>query len=390
MLAWIIVAVLVFLLLYFVLHYRMKYLATIRELELERQMLGHHKETFQSIASEVLDKNNERFLQMAAERLEKKNMEASFQFEKKSKDFEQMLSPMRELMEKMQQDLRSVEKQRVEQFGHLKESLGQMRDLNEKLRLETTTLSNALKRPEVRGSWGEIQLRRVVELAGMSAYCDFQEQVSQKGEGRLHRPDMVVHMPSGRSIIIDAKAVMDAFLEAMEAKSSEARKAALGKHAQNMRARVRELAKKSYWEQFDKSPEFVVLFVPNEALLAAAVEVDRALIEDALEASIIIATPTNLVSLLKAIAYGWQQEKVQENAKKIVEAAKEFYQRLSPWLKKMEDVGQKMDGAVKSYNESMGSLESRVLPQVRRMREMAFPDKEDLPTPKQIDKVPRT
>jgi len=389
MLAWIPIAILVFLLIYSTLHYRFKYLNLQRQLDFEKENQAGNKAAFEVIASEALDKNNERFMQLALERLGQKNMQANFQFEQKTKDFEQLVNPMKALIEKMQNDLHSVEKQRVEQFSHLKESILQVKDINEKLRLETTTLSNALKRPEVRGSWGEIQLKRVVELAGMSSYCDFQEQVSQKTDGVLLKPDMLVHMPNGRSIIIDAKAVMSAFLDATEAESSEARKVYLQKHAQNLRSRVRELAKKSYWQQFEKSPEFVVLFVPNEALLAAAVEVDRMLIEDALEASIIIATPTTLVSLLKAIAYGWQQEKLQDNAKQIVEAAKEFYTRLSPWMKKVEDVGVKLDGAVKSYNESIGSLESRVMPQVRRMKEMAFPDKDDLPDPKPIDKMPR-
>ena len=186
------------------------------------------------------------------------------------------------------------------------EGLKSVSEVSERLRVETSTLTTALRRPEVRGSWGEMQLRRVVELAGMTSYCDFSEQVTSRSEDQLLKPDMVIHLPNHRQIIVDAKAVLDAYLDAIEASSDEDKKIALKRHANNVRSRVKDLAKKSYWDLFENSPDFVILFVPNEALLAAALEVDRNLIEDAMKEKIIIASPTTLVAVLKAIAYGWQ------------------------------------------------------------------------------------
>lgn len=348
------------------------------------------KDSFQAIASQALDKNNERFLHLAKERLEQKSLEANSHLEQKTLKFEQMVQPINDLMAKMQTDFQRIERERGEQFGRLTEGLKSVSDISEQLRVETKTLTSALRRPEVRGSWGEMQLKRVVELAGMTSYCDFSEQVTGRIDDQLLKPDMVIHLPNNRQIIVDAKAVLDAYLDAVEAETEDGRKVALLRHAKNLQSRVKDLARKSYWDLFENSPDFVILFIPNEALLAAALEVDRNLIEDAMKEKIIIASPTTLVAVLKSIAYGWQQEKVHQNAQHILDTAKEFYDRLQPWLKNLEGVGNRLEGAVKAYNDSMGSLEARVLPSARKIKDLGFQDRADLPQMKGVEKTVRS
>lgn len=347
------------------------------------------EKSFQALASEALAKNTNSFLQLASERLDKKTVEASSAFEQKVQKFQLLVDPIQQTLKKMEQDISSVEKERKEQFGRISEQLTQVTTSSENLRKEASLLSNALRRPEVRGSWGEIQLKRVVELAGMSAYCDFEEQVSTNTTDGKLRPDMIVRLPNERVIVVDAKAVLDAFLDAVEAATPEKKKDALDRHARNIRSRVKDLAKKSYWEQFEHAPEFAVLFIPNEAILAAAVEVDRNILEDALSDKIIITTPTNLVALLKAVAYGWQQEQITQNAQKILNTAKEFYERLTPWLKHFSDIGKNLESSVKSYNNAMGSLESRVLPSARKMKELGISTSEEIKEMGALETTPR-
>ncbi len=347
-----------------------------KDLEMQKKSGDLLEKNFQGMASQVFQSNSDYFLKLAKEVFESNSQRASQVFEKKSENFENLVQPIHEQLERLQKDLLNVEKSRIEQFGKIQQELQSVTEASLRLREETSSLTSALRKPEVRGSWGELQLRRVVELAGMSKHCDFQEQVSVRSDQSLQKPDLIIYLPNQREIIVDAKAVLDAFLDASEAKTEAERKVALERHAKNLRSRVRELAKKSYWDQFSNSPDFVVLFVPNEALLQAAVEVDRKLLEDALEEKIILATPTTLIALLKAVAYGWQQEQVAENSKQILRSAKEFYDRLQPWLKKLSDVGLKLDAATKSYNESIGSLQSRVLPSVKRIQEMGVSESE--------------
>ncbi|MCB0348453.1 MAG: DNA recombination protein RmuC [Bdellovibrionales bacterium] len=382
-------------------YYRTKLWRVTQELHFEQSKLFEQekhfktmqeaaKDSFQAIASQALDKNNERFLHLAKERLEQKTIEANSQLDQKTLKFEQMVKPISDLLSKMESDFQRIERERGEQFGRLTEGLKSVSDISEQLRLETKTLTSALRRPEVRGSWGEMQLRRVVELAGMTSYCDFSEQVTGRLEDQLLKPDMVIHLPNNRQIIVDAKAVLDAYLDAIEAETEENRKVALIRHAKNLQSRVKDLAKKSYWDLFENSPDFVILFIPNEALLAAALEIDRNLIEDAMKDKIIIASPTTLVAVLKSIAYGWQQEKVHQNAQHILDTAKEFYDRLQPWLKNLDLLGGKLESAVKSYNDSMGSLESRVLPSARKIKDLGFQDRVDLPQLKGVEKTVRS
>ncbi len=341
---------------------------------------------FKGLAGETMSLQSEAFLKLAQERLDKKTVEASGIFGDKVSEFQKLLLPMKETLQRLQGDISQTEKLRNEQFGRIAEQLSQVTLVSEKLKKEASTLSQALRRPEVRGSWGEIQLKRVVELAGMSAYCDFEEQVSVRdGDKNLLKPDLIVRLPNNRVVVVDSKAVLDAFLDAVETDDAEKKKEALERHAKNLRSRVSNLSLKSYWEQFENSPEFAVLFIPNEALLSAAVEIDRSIIEDALSEKIIIATPTTLVALLKAIAYGWQQNQLTENAQKMVDLTKDFYDRLTPWLRHLSKIGDALEGATKAYNDSIGSLDTKVLPSVRRLKEMGFQDKEDLPILEEVD-----
>ncbi len=338
------------------------------------------EKTFKALASETLQSQSESFLRLAEERLEKKNVQGSAQMQEKLLEISKILAPVKETMSKLELGIDKVEKHRSEQFGRISEQLLLVAQTSERLKHEASSLSKALRRPEVRGSWGEIQLKRVVELAGMSAYCDFEEQVGVRdADKNLQKPDLVVRLPNNRCVIVDSKAVLDAFLDAVETENPEQKQAALQRHAKNLRMRVQDLARKSYWEQFSGSAEFVVLFVPNEALLGAAVGIDKALIEDALQEKVVIATPTTLVALLKAIYYGWQHNQMAENAQSVLQYAKEFYDRLTPWLKHLSRVGGQLEGAVKAYNESLGSLESRVLPSVKRLKEIGLNDREELP-----------
>lgn len=351
------------------------------KLETENKMLRTTKEEMEKIfkgaAQEALTLQSESFLKLAQERLDKKTVEADSTFTQKVMEVQKILDPVKVTLSRLQEDLSKNEKERSEQFGKITQSLAQVMLSSEGLKNETSSLTKALKRPEVRGSWGEIQLKRVVELAGMSPYCDFEEQVVVRdSENVLLRPDLIVKLPNQRTIVVDSKAVFDAFIDAIEAKTSEEKNVHLERHAKNLRVRVNELSKKSYWEQFENSPEFAILFVPNEALLAAATEIDRKIIEDALSQKIVIATPTTLVALLKAIHFGWQQNEQTENTKAMVEQVEEFYDRASKWLDYFSKLGKNIESSVKTFNDAASSLDSRLLPSMRRIRELGFKNKE--------------
>lgn len=362
-----------------------------REESFRREIENHDKQkielekSFSALASKALESNSDQFLKLATERLDRKSLEHKHILSEKSEEFQKLVNPIGEIIKKLETDISKVEKERLEQFSKITEQLKSVTDASDSLRKEASSLSSALRRPEVRGSWGELQLRRVVELAGMSQYCDFEEQVSVRKEDRLQKPDMLVRLPNERVLVIDSKAVLDAFLDATEADNPEDRKAALARHAKNLRSRVKELAKKSYWDQFENTPDFVVLFVPNEALLQAAVEEDRDLLEDALSDRIIVATPTTLVALLKAVAYGWQQESIAENALEVIKTSKELYERLVKWTDKMSEVGTKLQSATKTYNEAVGSLERRVLPSARRIKEFGLVEMGEISPVNQVE-----
>lgn len=270
--------------------------------------------------------------------------------------------PIRDALERMDAKLAAIERERAHAQGTLDE---QLRTLG----AETRALATALRQPHTRGRWGELQLRRVVELAGMTAHCDFLEQPSVLTDDGLLRPDLVVHLPGGRQVVIDAKAPLDAFLDASEARDETARTTALAAHARLLREHVRRLSAKAYWERFETAPDFVFLFLPGEHFYGAALEADPALLEESARQSVLIATPTTLIALLRAVAYGWQQARVAEDARAVGQLGRELHRRLETFAGHLDRLGARLRGAVGAYNDAVGSYEQRVLPGARRLAE---------------------
>jgi DNA recombination protein RmuC len=284
-----------------------------------------------------------------------------------------------------------MERVRQNAYGSLDEQLRNLATVNQQLQKETGTLANALKGgPQVRGRWGEMTLRRVAELAGMSEHCDFSEQENLETEEGRQRPDMIVHLPNGREIAVDAKAPLQAFLEAAAAPTEEERRVKLARHAQLVRDRMKELATKAYWDQFDPAPEIVVLFLPGESFFSAALEQDRTLMEDGMQKHVVIATPTTLIALLRAVAFGWRQERIARNAQEISDLGKDLYDRVRSFLGHFENVGSSLKRATENYNRAVGSLESRVLPAARKFKELGAATGEELAELEPLDESPRT
>src|SRR5205823_2799495 len=271
---------------------------------------------------------------------------------------EGLLKPMQELLGAYQSRLGDIEKSRVESYSMLREQLGSLAEIQRTLNMQTNQLVTALRRPSTRGRWGEITLRRLVELAGMSSRCDFVEQINVDSDDGRQRPDMVINLPGDRQVVIDCKAVLEGFIDAAAAADDEQRKLHMQRHCQQVRSRVKELSAKTYWSQFARSPEFVVMFLPGEAFLYAAVEHDGELIEDALKNRVIISTPTTLMALLKAIEFGWRQEEITQNAEEIRKLGKELYERMATVIGHVGKLGSALDSAVTQYNSTVGSLES--------------------------------
>lgn len=344
---------------------------------------------FRNLADDIFKKNQEQFLSVADVKYKENTAKQQTEMQMANKKVEDMLKPLSETLGEYRKNLHRVEEQRNKDYGSLDQLLKSVLQCNSELRNETTNLVHALKRPTVRGRWGEIQLRRVVEMAEMSGHCDFTEQSSvTTEEGRL-RPDLIVKLPNKRQIIVDSKAVLDAYLEAESQSSDKDRKRLLAKHAAAVRIRVQELSRKTYWDQFDPTPEFVVLYIPGEAFFSAALQVDPDLVEYGFQQKVILATPTTLMALLKAVAYGWRQEQLAENAKKISEQAERIYNAVGSWFTHFATVGQSLDRATKSYNSAVGSMERRVLPATKKLTELGVKAKADLPEAKIIDTTVR-
>ncbi|HVJ64951.1 MAG TPA: DNA recombination protein RmuC [Bdellovibrionota bacterium] len=349
---------------------------------------------FRNLAEESLRRNREEFLALAGAQFEKEQERAKGQLaglkSEAQKEVELLVRPLADTLKRYQEGLSLAEQNRSKEYGSLDRMLKVLSESNEALKKETTNLSHALKRPTVRGRWGEIQLRRVVELSGMSAHCDFSEQnsVTTEEESKL-RPDMVINLPNKRKIVLDSKAVMDAYLDAEAATDDEVRKNSLRRHAMGIRSRIQDLSRKSYWDQFPESPEFVILFIPGEAFFSAALQADPELVEYGFHQKVVLATPTNLMALLKAVEYGWRQEQVAENARKISLEAVKIYQGLATWSSHLGTVGTSLDRSVKAYNAAMGSLERTVLPPVRRLRELGVSAKDEVVQPPSIETAAR-
>lgn len=365
-------------------------LANLRE---QRKLLDDAqvqlREAFSVASAEALARNNEAFLQLARERFATLSAEATGSLDERKAQIDALLKPMREVMDRYQMRVAEVEKSRVESYSMLREQLGMLAETQRTLNTQTNQLVTALSRPTVRGQWGEISLRRLVELAGLSSKCDFVEQKSVDGEQGRSRPDMVVSLPGQRNVVIDCKACLDAFLDAAGACDEDVRKTHLQRHAQQVRSRARELGGKTYWAQFSRSPEYVVMFLPGEAFLYAAVEHDCTLIEDCLKNRVVVATPTTLIALLKAIEFGWRQEAITQNAEEIRELGVLLYERVATVLGHISKLGTSLTSSVKSYNEAVGSLETRVLVTARKMGELGARNEKELAEPELVEKMPR-
>jgi len=346
---------------------------------------------FAELSTKALERNNAQFLALADARLMEARQAAQGDLDQRRQAIEQLLTPLADQLGRYERSLRQLELDRQGAYTGLSAQVTQLSEAQQRLQSETRNLVTALRSPATRGRWGEMQLRRVVEMAGMLEHCDFDEQVQTDGdEGRL-RPDMVVHLPGAKRVIVDAKVPLQAFLDATDCTDESSRKTHLVSHARQLRAHVDALAKKSYWQQFDDSPEFVVAFIPGDPLLAAAFEHDSSLLEHAVTNHVLLATPTTLIGLLRAVAYGWQQDALAENAREVQQIGRELYKRLATFGEHMARTGRSLSGAVDAYNKAVGSLERNVMPQARRFQELGVggSDKE-VPMLDQVDAVART
>ncbi len=362
----------------------------VSEEKAHRDKLQELETRFRALADEILHTNSAKFLQLVSERFEAHKGEAEKALEARKKEIENLLKPIADNLEKFDRTVGEIEKAREGAYRAILEQVRMLAQTHEKLERHTIQLIQALRRPQVRGRWGEFQLRNVIELAGMSEHVDYEPQPTTEGaDGRL-RPDAIVRLPGGKIVVVDAKTPLDAYLAAIEATEEETRKREFARHAQQLRQHVKMLASKSYWSQFSEAPDFVVMFIPGEAFYAAAMEVDPTLFEDALEQRVLVTTPSTFVALMKAIAYGWQQEKLAENARQVGELGRELHERITRFLEHVQGLGRALGQAVRRYNEAVGSLEARVLPQARRFEQLGVIGAgKTLESPQPIESQPR-
>jgi DNA recombination protein RmuC len=346
-------------------------------------------ETFDALSSRALQANAEQFLQLARESLGRFADAANGDLQRRQEAIAEMVRPVHESLSKVDGKIHEIEQARTFAYASLTQQVRSLLETQNALRAETGNLVKALRSPTVRGRWGEMQLQRVVEMAGMLEHCDFAQQQTVEGdEGRL-RPDLIVKMPGGKQLVVDAKAPLAAYLDALEAHSEEERAIHLVAHARQLRNHVGQLARKAYWDQFDDTPEFVVLFVPNEAVFSAAMEQDPSLMEGAFSERVLLASPTTLIALLRAAAFGWRQERLAKDAQEIAALGRELHKRLGKMGEHFANVGRRLAGAVSAYNETVGSFGHMVVPGARKLREKAAPMDEELQPLAELDVSPR-
>jgi DNA recombination protein RmuC len=354
-----------------------------------KQAAGELSEKFKALSRDALKDNNQSFLDLARATLEKFQTSAQGDLELRQRAIDQLVKPLKESLERVDGKIGEMEKARAGAYSELREQVRALATSQLQLQSETGNLVKALRTPHIRGRWGEIQLRRVVELAGMLQYCDFTEQETVTGEDGRIRPDVIVRLPGGRTIVVDAKVPFDAFYESISTTDDVVRVERLKDHARLVRAHIGQLSKKSYWETVQPTPEFVLLFLPGENFYSAALEHDPKLIEDGVNQGVIIATPTTLIALLKAVSYGWRQEQMAANAQEVSKLGKDLYDRLRKFTEYFSDIGKNLDRALESYNKGVGSLEARVLVTARKFKERGAIAGEEIEILEPIDKSAR-
>ncbi|MFN2301210.1 MAG: DNA recombination protein RmuC [Gammaproteobacteria bacterium] len=344
------------------------------------------RDTFRALAAETLNSNNEQFLRLAEENLKKFQHQARSELEQKEKSIETLVKPIGDALKRTSEQIEALEKERRQTHGSISQYLQNMQETQQSLQTETRNLVNALRKPEVRGRYGEMSLRRLAELAGMIEHCDFTEQETT-ADGM--RPDMIVKMPDDRQLVIDAKTPISAYLDALEAPDDASRDAHLLRHVRHIRDQVQKLSAKAYWSQFKQSPDFVVMFLPGEQFLEPALKLAPDLHEEALRQKVVLATPTSLVALLKVVAYGWRQQRLAENAEEICRHGEELHRRLATFAEHLDKLGRSLGSSVETYNKAVGSFERQVIPGARRFPEMGVRSGKDIPQLDPIEKLPR-